>query len=169
SQFGRVFRANRSALVRVRCEKPGARWADGVVIGAKGEVLLGVSPCLTPTMRVMTADGLERAAQVLGFDRKLGVAVARLEAASAPRLVPPRVNLKAKLVPDQWMVVLTHDKKGQPTSHAGQVARRTKGPRVPVDVPGRVGSPLFSAQGALVGISVTRGRRRVQVRPVASL
>lgn len=120
-------------------------------------------------MRVRTPDGLEQPAQVLGFDRALGVAVARVTTTQAPRLVPPRVDLKAKLLPDRWMVVLTHDKKGQPTSHAGQVSRRTKGPRVPVDVPGRVGSPLFSAQGALVGISVTRGRRRVQVRPVASL
>lgn len=140
-----------------------------MVIGAQGEVLMGVG-CLTPRMRILRPDGLEHGATVLGFDRALGVAVARLDPGTSAPLVPPKVDLEAQLSPERWLVVLTHDRGGRPTSHAGQVSSRSSGgPRVGVEVPGQVGSPVFSAQGGLVGISVTQGRRRVMVQPVASL
>lgn len=137
------------------------------MIGARGEILFGLASAVSSRVRVRLADGLERGAVVLGFDRGLGVGVARLDAGPSP--VPPRVDLSARLDRDCWMVVLTHDKRGAPTSHAGQVAGA--GPRgaVRVDVPARRGSPLFSAEGALIGVSLRKGRRRTVVRPMANL
>ncbi len=169
SHFGRIYRANRSALVRVRAEKAGAKWTDGVVIGAQGEILFGINPSTTPKIRVRLVSGLERRATVLGFDRRLSVAVARLDGPDAPRLVPPTVDLKARLTPERWLVVLTHDKEGASTSYAGQVVGPSTQGRFKVDVPGEVGSPLLSVEGGLVGISVTSGKRRVQVRSMADL
>lgn len=169
SHFGRIYRANRSALVRVRAEKVGAKWTDGVVIGAQGEILFGINPSTTPKIRVRLASGLERSATVLGFDRRLSVAVARLDGPDAPRLAPPTVDLKARLTPERWLVVMTHDKRGESTSYAGQVVGPGGKRRFKVDVPGQVGSPLLSLEGGLVGISVTSGKRRVLVRSMADL
>lgn len=139
------------------------------MIGAEGEILFGVKPGVTGRVRVRLPDGLERGARVLGFDRDLGVGVARLEGSGLPRLVPPPVKVDAQLVRDCWLVVLTHDEAGKPTSHAGQVLEES--PRGParVEVPGRAGSPVLSAEGALVGLAIARGRRQVPVRPMAHL
>lgn len=170
SEFGRVFQRNRSVLVAVRSEKPGSAWVDGVVIGAEGEILFGLDPRRGPTGRleVRLDDGRRQAATLLGFDRGLGVAVARM-APGAPRRAPPAVDLAATLRRDRWLVVLTHDKRGVPTSHAGQVEGRAKGGRVSVFVPGRVGSPLLTTDGALVGLVVRAGRRKTAARPLSAL
>lgn len=139
-----------------------------MVIGAEGEVLFGLSAPPTGRVRVRLPSGHERGAVVLGFDRDLGLAVARLDA-PAPRLVPPKVEVEARLPDDCWLVGLTHDRAGEPTSHAGQVSKTLGSGLVRVEVPGRAGSPIFAASGGLVGVAVNRGRRRVSVRPMSSL
>ena len=170
SAFGRVFQQNRSALVAVRREKPGARWVDGVVIGAEGEILFGVDPRRAPTghVEVRMDDGTTRGARLLGFDRTLGVAVAQLDP-GGPRRAPPRVDPEARLDVDRWLVVLTHGKDERPTSHAGQVEAGAARGLAPVLVPGRVGSPLMSTDGALVGVVVKAGRRRTTARALGAL
>ena len=168
-QYGQVFRANRGALVRVRPDQEGAAWSDGVVLGAEGELVFGVEPTPTPRLWVMVAGAsAPRPARLLGFDRALGVAVARLEPGA--RVAPARADGAAELWADRWLVVLTHDNKGAPTSHAGQVmgAVRPDG-LVTAEVPGRPGSPLFASDGALIAVAVRGGKRRVQARPLAGL
>ena len=41
--------------------------------------------------------------------------------------------------------------------------------RAGVDAPGRYGSPVLSVDGALVGLAITRGRRRVVMRSIGSV
>ncbi|MCB9646352.1 MAG: trypsin-like peptidase domain-containing protein [Deltaproteobacteria bacterium] len=167
-RFGQVARANRGSLVRIRTDKSGAIWTDGVVIGAEGEVLFPARPTPTPRMWVAVGDAAPRAADLLGFDRALGVAVARLT--PGPRLTPARADDTQELWADRWLVVLTHDKTGQPTSHAGQVVgTAAPGGLITAELPGRPGSPLFGSDGALVAVAVEGGKRRVRARPLAGL
>jgi hypothetical protein len=167
-RFGEVARANRRTLVQVRSDRAGAAWADGVVIGAEGEVLFSAQPTPTPRVWIAAGGAEPRAADLLGFDRALGVAVARVT--PGPRLTPARADGGAELWADRWLVVLTHDRQGAPTSHAGQVlGQAAPGALVTAELPGRPGSPLFGSDGALVAVAVEGGKRRVKARPLAGL
>ena len=168
ASFGKVFRANRRALVRVR-GLPDGRWATGFLVGARGEVLFSAPEVTAPALEVLTHDGRRHAAELLGRDAGLALAVARVREVSEAGFVPLRVAEAEGLERDRWVVILSHDAEGKPQPHAGVVAQAGNDRRLPgvpvalVDVPGQPGSPVLSPEGTLLGISRDGGRRRTQV------
>lgn len=165
SSFGRVFARHRSALVRVKAR---TTWSTGFLIGANGEFVFGLDEAPKRALRVRTEDGEEHEARLLGFDRTLSLAVGIVDGLGR---APIPAGPPSELRPETWVVILGHDPKGLPSPHAGVVA---KGPERQasghvasvVDVPGAPGCPVLSADGALVGIAVARGRRRTRVVPL---
>ncbi len=72
-------------------------------------------------------------------------------------------------------MVLKHNRKGLPEPFAGTVESglrrigKSDSKVLDVDVPGAPGSPIFSIQGALVGVALDRGRRRTRMVAIESV
>ncbi len=152
--------------VKVRTDRP--EWVTGFVIGADGEFVFGLERAPTAALTVRTDEGIEHAGRLLGFDRTIGLGVGIVD--HLDRL-PLRAQRDDPLHPETWVVILGHDKKGRAEPHAGVVAsapqRGKDGRRAAwIDVPGAPGHPVLAADGALVGIAIARGRRRVRVMPI---
>ncbi len=162
--FGRVYEAQRSAVVRVRARTLKAPWVAGVVIGARGEILFFAPKMPTPQLEIEDSDGKRHEARLLGFDRASAVAVGRVEAGI---WTPPPVATEP-LSPERWVVTLRHDSRGQLLPHAGVLGRLERG-LVWADVPGRPGAPIFTVEGQLLGVATDYGNRRTRVRPLADL
>jgi S1-C subfamily serine protease len=172
AEFGRVFRENRQALVQVK----GATWkayATGFVIGAKNEIVFGAAEAPTPVLEVLLVDGTKMAADLLGYDRDLGIGVARARDA---RLVPLRVSAKPGLARGDWVIAMTHDDRGRAQPFAGTVEgdlTKVSKPKdalvARVDVPGRPGSPVLSTRGELIGVALDPGKRRTRVMAIETV
>jgi hypothetical protein len=166
SSFARVFEENQSRVVSV--ELPSGS-AAGFVVGAEGEVVFGAAARPPPEVRVEGAFASRRAA-LLGHDAAMGLAVARLEGGLPGPVTPVRVAAPVALPADTWVVVLRPDRRGRPEPFAGVVGRgASRGATLPVEVPGAVGAPIFSTDGALLGVSLAHGARRTRMLPVAAL
>lgn len=173
AEFGRVFRANRHALVRVK-GRTWSRWSTGFVVGARGEILFSALDGPTPELAVRTPDGTELSAVLLGYDRDLALGVARIR--GGPRIAPLDVADRP-VSRGEWVIAMTHDAKGLPEPFAGVVSgsfssskARPKGVLVAgVDVPGQPGAPVLSTRGMLVGVAIDRGKRRTRMISVDSL
>jgi S1-C subfamily serine protease len=165
ADFGRVFRENRQGLVQVK----GSTWkgfASGFVVGAKNEIVFGATESPTPVLEVLTIDGKIHSADLLGFDRDLGLAVARVRDA---HLVPLKVAHTPGLARRDWVICMTHDDRGRAQPFAGVVEgelTRAKKPKnalvARVDVPARPGSPVLSTRGELIGVALDHGKRRTR-------
>jgi S1-C subfamily serine protease len=172
AEFGRVFRENRQALVQVK----GATWkayATGFVVGARNEIVFGATEAPTPELEVILVDGTKTAADLLGYDRDLSIAVARARDA---RLIPLRVAAKPGLARGDWVIAMTHDDRGRAQPFAGVVEgdlTRATRPRnaliARVDVPGRPGSPVLSTRGELIGVALDPGKRRTRVMAIETV
>lgn len=173
ADFGRVFQANRHALVRVK-GRTWSSWATGFVVGARGEILFSALDGPTPELAVTTPEGRRLSAVLLGYDRNLGLGVARIQ--DGPRIVPLDVA-KESPAQGEWVIALTYDAHGRPEPFAGVVAgafvkatRKPAGAMVArVEVPGQPGSPVLSTRGALIGVAIDRGKRRTRVLSIDSL
>jgi hypothetical protein len=144
------------------------KWFTGFVIGARGEIVFGVDGAPTADLTVITDDGRERPARLLGFDRGLSLAVAIVAGLSE---VPLRSARPVRLRPETWVVILGHDAKGRAEPHAGVVAMgptRGKGGLVYAiaEVPGEPGCPVLTGSGDLAAIAIRRGKRRVRIVPL---
>ncbi len=152
--------------MKVRTDSP--RWVTGFVIGANGEFVFGLERAPTAELKVMTDEGIEHAARLLGFDRALGLGVGIVEGLDRVPLVAAR---RDPLLEETWVVILGHDARGRPEPHAGVVSkpphREKSGRRIAwVDVPGAPGHPVLTADGSLVAIAIRRGKRRTHVVPL---
>jgi S1-C subfamily serine protease len=120
------------------------------------------------TLTVRTADGGDHDGVLLGWDKELGLAVARME---APRIAPLSVAKSPGLIHRRWVVVLRHDTRGRAEPFAGEVeadaAIDAKNKRklaiAPVMAPASRGSPVLSAEGELVGVALEEGARSTRV------
>jgi S1-C subfamily serine protease len=179
--FGDVFRATRSALVRISTGDPVHPYGTGFLIGARGEVVFGAkkAPAVGSWIEVATADGRSRSATVLGFDEAVKLAVARIagDDGSPMATEPLRVARTPGLADSVWVVVLVYEDKGFPAPYAGLVdgppeVKKLKGqPRLlaRVDAPGAIGSPVLSIDGTLIGVVVDEGKRRSRAIAIESL
>lgn len=172
--LGRVFEAHRSALLRVRAEKEGFPWVDGVLVGTRGEFVFGAPMAPAPILRVVGVTGGRRRARLLGYDRARAVAVGRLEGGMGRSLSVVRVSSAVRPAPGAWLLVLSHDRRGRARPHAGQFSAVPYGSDgsaglagsahvAAVDAPARPGSPVLSPAGELVGLALDRHRRRTRV------
>ncbi len=142
-------------------------YATGFVVGARNEIVFGATESPTPELEVITLDGSRHAADLLGYDRDLAIAVARVRDA---RLVPLRVASSPGLAHGDWVIAMTHDDRGRAQPLAGVVEgslERVSKPKdalvARVDVPGRPGSPVLSTRGDLIGMALDTGKRRTRV------
>lgn len=178
--LGRVFEANRSALVRVAAHD-GDAGATGFLIGARGEVVFGASKAPSTKLRVTLEDGARLDAELLGFDRALGLALARITPdPSTPRhFTPLRPAVKRPMTRTEWVLVIKHDARGRPEPFAGEVdgepaiePKRATPVRplvAAVLAPAAAGSPVFSVEGELIGVALEDGARRTKVAAIESL
>lgn len=178
--LGRVFEANRSALVRVGAHDGGTP-ATGFLIGARGEVVFGATKAPAPKLRVTLEDGSVLDAELLGFDRALALAIARVTPdPAAPRhFTPLRPATSRAMMRAEWVLVIKHDAHGRPEPFAGEVdaepaiePKRVTPVRplvAPVLAPAAAGSPVFSADGQLIGVALEDGARRTKVAAIESL
>lgn len=181
--FGRIFEANRRALVRVlgRPSPERERWETGFVIGAEGEFVFGAEAAPSARLRVRTEDGREHGAELLGYERAFALAVGRLDAGrkSGSEIAPLHVAAIGELRSEQWVVILKHDSSGRPEPFAGVVdgdASPDASRRSPfairvarVSVPSSPGSPVLSLEGDLVGVAIEGAERRTRVVTIGSL
>jgi hypothetical protein len=173
--FGRVFRAAKRSMLRVRTNDAKRPFATGFFIGARGELLFGSRGDPGANIAVITREG-ERRATLLAFDSNLGLAVARLDGEGVST-EPLHVLENGALAIEQWVVTVRHDKRGAPEPFAGVVdtsARQKKLGKATAQVahvaaPGARGSPVLTLDGALIGVVIEEGERRSGVVLVGSI
>ncbi|MBI2374464.1 MAG: trypsin-like peptidase domain-containing protein [Deltaproteobacteria bacterium] len=180
--FGEVYRTNKGSLLIAKPAGPDGIATTGFLLGAEGEILIGADRPPLGEFGVVLDEELTFTAKLLRHDAELGLAVAKLvgvEARSLPRL-PLRAAKKRGLGSQTWTVVITHGANGSsepfagiveaPPAIRGRKAWKKKGALIAnVAAPGRVGSPVLSARGELVGVVVGPGKRRVEVVSLKSL
>lgn len=163
--FGQVFRAHRGALVQVRTASTTARFTTGFVIGARGEVLYGATKAPNgPVLELIGPQGQTWFADLLGYDRTLKIALAKVRGAPRGLFVPMQLAGRIDLRADLWVVVLGHDESGVAEPFAGVVERvSSKGGlrSMRLMASGQAGNPVMSTEGELVGVVYEGGRRRV--------
>lgn len=160
-------------MLRVRTRDERRPFATGFLIGAQGEFIFGARGSPLKTLAVITSDGIERTATLLGLEPSLGLAVGRIDGDP----VAPPLNAAAgrALALEQWVVVLQHDAQGVAEPFAGVVERSAQrtllGPRdqqarfavARVAAPGVPGSPVLSLRGELVAVVFEEGARKTRV------
>ncbi len=156
--LGRVFEANRSALVRVRSGK-NPRWRQGFLLGAQGELVFAAKKSPGPTLLVEFDNGAQREGVLLGYDRRLGLAVGRV-VTQKPNAVL-KVATRPRFSAEQWLLVVAQRKNGKAVPHAGVVQKR--GEAWGLEAPGTPGAPVFSSAGEVVAIARDRHRRRTRI------
>lgn len=159
--------------MRVDSGKEKPRWSSGFVIGAEGEIVFGIDKIPNGTVKVIADDNSELAAEVLGYDLGLSLAVARIT--TKRNHLALTVSERPGLFERSWVVSLTHDARGRAQPYAGVVdtaleqdtKRKTpiKVLVAQVSVPGELGAPVLSTTGELVGVVIEKGDRKTRVVP----
>jgi hypothetical protein len=164
-KFGQVYADNRSAVVRVKARTDGP-WVTGVMVGAGGEVVFSAPKGPAGGVTGLSSAGETLTGELLGYDRGLGIGVARFRGLSG-KVVPLRVAEASSLSGDRWVVTIRFDQKGKLEPFAGVVAE-IAGPKrlATAMVPGQPGSPILSDQGELLGLATDEGARQTKVLPI---
>lgn len=128
-------------------------------MGAQGELVFAAKKSPGPTILVEFDNGAQREGVLLGYDRRLGLAVGRVltKRPHAVLQVAPSPRLSA----EQWLLVIAQRKSGKAVPHAGVVQKQ--GQVWGLEAPGTPGAPIFSSDGQVVGIARDRHRRRTRV------
>jgi len=158
--FGRVFEDNRASLSIVRTSPDSASFITGFAIGVGGEVVFW-SATEPPASLGLEFDDGPRVGTLALWDPATKLALARASAPFPPAL---RAGRSAKLRREQWVVILSHDAAGTPTSHAGVIT--ALGETLSVEAPGVAGAPVLDLGGRLVALVISGNRRRSRLMPI---
>ena len=163
--FGQVFQGNKASVLLVKTSDSNELFTTGFVVGARGEVLFGLAGRKKPTqISVKTSTGAWLKAQVLATNPKLGLGLARLQGSRPGRFAPLGIGASEVLRPENWLVVLAHDKEKQESEpFAGtlraRVRKKGQALQLELDIPGDRGSPVLTTGGKWVGVVHRPGRR----------
>jgi len=172
--FGHVFQAHRASLVQVETANSPMKFSSGFIIGGRGEFLFGLKakPDLAP-IRVRTSTGGWVYADLITHNEQLKLGLGRIRGFRPGRFVPLELGLQTQLKPENWLVTMSHDEEGQPEPFAGTFRGfsqdRKKNTYLKLDIPGKLGSPVLSLKGKLVGVIFQEGRRKTKAWPIKAV